>query len=311
MSTATASATSSSARGYDGWKGRASGLPRLDLRTRAGVRLECSGGPEHRRPRVVAGHRRRRQRRRLRRRHRRRTPLRRQCRRRAAEPSSTTARRLALPQRRAWTVNGAAAECQLGYSVATAGDVNGDGYSDVIVGIPYQTNGQAGEGVAVGLPGSGAGLSTTPSWFAESNQAGAHFGLSVGTAGDVNGDGFADVIVGAPDFDGGQTNEGRAFVYPRRRLVAFLEPRLDRRDQPGDGQARIHGRHCRRRQRRRFQRRHRRSARLDRRHQQRGPGRGVARLAGRSRQRHELDLRLRPRRRPPRRGRGHRRRRQR
>ena len=44
------------------------------------------------------------------------------------------------------------------------------------------------------------------------------FGYSVGTAGDVNGDGYADVIVGAPDYDSGQTNEGRAFVVPRRRL---------------------------------------------------------------------------------------------
>ena len=33
------------------------------------------------------------------------------------------------------------------------------------------------------------------------------------TAGDVNGDGYADVIVGAPDYDNGQTDEGRAFVY--------------------------------------------------------------------------------------------------
>lgn len=41
------------------------------------------------------------------------------------------------------------------------------------------------------------------------------FGLSVGTAGDVNGDGYSDVIVGAHRYDNGQTDEGRAFVYPR------------------------------------------------------------------------------------------------
>ena len=35
----------------------------------------------------------------------------------------------------------------------------------------------------------------------------------MGTAGDVNGDGYADVIVGAPLYDNGQTDEGRAFVY--------------------------------------------------------------------------------------------------
>ncbi|MCD4750780.1 MAG: FG-GAP-like repeat-containing protein, partial [Thermoanaerobaculales bacterium] len=90
---------------------------------------------------------------------------------------------------------------------------NGDGFADVVVGIPYQTNTESAEGLAVVFPGSAAGLSTTPSWFAESNQADAHFGMSVGTAGDVNGDGFADVVVGAPDYDAGQSNEGRAFVY--------------------------------------------------------------------------------------------------
>ncbi|HNT75269.1 MAG TPA: integrin alpha, partial [Anaerolineae bacterium] len=56
-------------------------------------------------------------------------------------------------------------------------------------------------------------LATTPDWSAESDQADANFGYAVGTAGDVNGDGYSDVIVGAPFYDNGQTNEGWAFVY--------------------------------------------------------------------------------------------------
>jgi hypothetical protein len=101
---------------------------------------------------------------------------------------------------------------EFGYAVGTAGDVNGDGYADVIVGAAQFNNGLHAEGRAFVYHGAGSGLSLTPNWTAESNQASALFGYAVGTAGDVNGDGFADVIVGAPYFDNGQSDEGRAFI---------------------------------------------------------------------------------------------------
>ncbi|HEX6886330.1 MAG TPA: FG-GAP-like repeat-containing protein [Planctomycetota bacterium] len=112
-----------------------------------------------------------------------------------------------------WTVDGEQSGARLGSSVAPAGDVNGDGFSDVLVGVPRYDGGQADEGRALLFLGSASGLETTPAWAAESNQVGANFGHSVFTAGDVNGDGFSDVIVGAPRFDNGQADEGRAFVY--------------------------------------------------------------------------------------------------
>ncbi|MBS1516868.1 MAG: FG-GAP repeat protein [Bacteroidetes bacterium] len=112
-----------------------------------------------------------------------------------------------------WSAEGNQANIYFGYSVSTAGDVNGDGYSDVIIGAFGYGNGQNSEGAAFVYHGSASGLSITSNWSAEGNQVEADFGISVSTAGDVNGDGFSDVIVGASYFDNGQSNEGAAFVY--------------------------------------------------------------------------------------------------
>ncbi len=113
----------------------------------------------------------------------------------------------------AWTWDPDLPGAGFGNTVSTAGDVNGDGYSDVIVGASTYSNGQLAEGCAFVFLGSASGLATTPSWTVESNQDRAEFGTSVSTAGDVNGDGYSDVIVGAASYDNGEANEGRAFVY--------------------------------------------------------------------------------------------------
>ena len=103
--------------------------------------------------------------------------------------------------------------------MAGAGDVNGDGFA--IVGARFFDNGQSGEGAAFVYLGGAAGLATPPAWQAESDQA--NFGRSVAGAGDVNGDGFADVL-GAPQFDNGQTIEGAAFVYLTRPAWRLRRP---------------------------------------------------------------------------------------
>ncbi len=108
------------------------------------------------------------------------------------------------------------ANALFGISVACAGDVNGDGYSDVIIGAPFFDDGaNAGEGRAFVYHGSASGVSASPnSTPDDANLASASFGYSVASAGDVNGDGFSDVIIGAQDFDDGVNNEeGRAFIY--------------------------------------------------------------------------------------------------
>ncbi len=93
------------------------------------------------------------------------------------------------------------------------GDVNGDGFADLIVGAPLWDNGETDEGVAIVYYGSAAGITTTGSLMLEMNQAGAHFGHSVAFAGDTDGEGFGDVLVGAPMYDNGETDEGAAFLF--------------------------------------------------------------------------------------------------
>jgi hypothetical protein len=109
------------------------------------------------------------------------------------------------------------AEGELGWSVSDAGDVNGDGYADVIVGAPFFDAGQEDEGAAFIFLGSATGIAdggpSTASTQIESNQSFALLGARVSGAGDVDGDGFDDVIVSAPLYDSGQQDEGVAFLF--------------------------------------------------------------------------------------------------
>ena len=102
---------------------------------------------------------------------------------------------------------------EYGYSVANAGDVNGDGFSDVVIGARYHDGSYENGGAAYVYYGIPSGLSSTPNRTYESNQGGAQLGYSVASAGDVNRDGYSDVIVGAPQYDNGTDSEGRAYVY--------------------------------------------------------------------------------------------------
>lgn len=113
-----------------------------------------------------------------------------------------------------------------GRSVAGAGDVNGDGLADIVIGASA-ANGAAGAAYVIyGQSGSVrpalnlATLNTASGFLVQGVAASDLTGASVAVAGDINGDGFSDLIFGAPGNDQDGTNAGRAYVVYGRAGAA-------------------------------------------------------------------------------------------
>ncbi len=103
-----------------------------------------------------------------------------------------------------WTAESEFNASYYGGSVSS-GDINGDGYDDVLVGAHYYY------GHVYVYYGGPLGISSEANSI-EANQGDLDFGYSV-SSGDINGDGYDDVIVGARRYTNGQSYEGRAYVY--------------------------------------------------------------------------------------------------
>ena len=109
-----------------------------------------------------------------------------------------------------YRLHGAGSDAQ-GYAIADAGDVNGDGVSDIVTGAPGDGT---EEGRAYLYSGATGELIHRFTGFAN----GDSFGAAVSSAGDVNHDGRADLLIGAPGTGVVGSAPGHAYVYSGRTL---------------------------------------------------------------------------------------------
>src|SRR5690606_24403016 len=107
------------------------------------------------------------------------------------------------------TLHGTQSDSRFGWCVGNAGDVDKDGHDDVIVGAHLHDGVGADSGRAFVFSGADASLL----WTFDGEAAGDQFGWSVARAGDVNGDGHADLIVGARWADTNGVDSGSAHIF--------------------------------------------------------------------------------------------------
>ncbi len=102
-----------------------------------------------------------------------------------------------------------------GYSVAIAGDVNDDGYSDIIAGAPWAESGGDDAGkVYMFFGGPPSVMDAEADVTISGSDNNDNLGLSVSPAGDVNGDGFDDIIIGSPNrYKSGNPYAGEAYIF--------------------------------------------------------------------------------------------------
>ena len=133
-----------------------------------------------------------------------------------------------------FSLNGVAADDFSGRSVSGAGDVNGDGIDDLIIGARgADPNGNSDAGSSYVVFGSDSGLPNPFDLSAINGLNGFtingvaafdHSGISVSSAGDVNGDGIDDLIIGAYLADpNGNNSAGSSYVVFGREKPIFKD----------------------------------------------------------------------------------------
>lgn len=110
-------------------------------------------------------------------------------------------------------VSGAAAGDQFGYDVAIIGDGDGDTYSEFIVGAPYQDNPAVDAGRVYYYSAPITASAQAADGILKGEATLDHLGWAVAGGRDLDGDGFDDFIVSAPDNDAVASAAGKAYLF--------------------------------------------------------------------------------------------------
>ena len=110
-------------------------------------------------------------------------------------------------------IPGEGTNAAFGSSLAAPGDVNGDGFPDILVGAPSFPLGTSAVGRVSLHLGGPKGLALAAAWSAFGSEANHQFGMSVAGVGDVNADGCADFVVGAPGQSSSKSYRGQVYLF--------------------------------------------------------------------------------------------------